>query len=278
MPKTLSILRYPGGKSRLYDFVRTIIRENHLQNKIYVEPFAGGFGLGLKLLLNGDVEKVIINDYDYHIYCFWKCVFMSTDELIDKIKTVDINIQEWHKQKNIYANYQAYSELEIGFSALFLNRTNYSGVLRGGPIGGLEQKGKYKIDCRFNKQRIINRIIEIAKFKDQVEVYNFDAIQLIQELKPRENKLFFNFDPPYVKKGPVLYLNSYKEDDHTKLKDAITHIQTEWIMTYDNDELIKNLYGEYEITLLTLGYSMHHKRTEKELFISNFYHVDDSIS
>lgn len=278
MSKTLSILRYPGGKSRLYDLVKMIIHENHLQNKVYVEPFAGGFGLGLKLLLNGDVTKTIINDYDYHIYCFWKCVFEYTDKLINAIETADINIQEWHRQKDIYNNYQIHPEFEIGFATLFLNRTNYSGVLKGGPIGGLTQTGKYKIDCRFNKQHIISRIVKVAKFKNQVELYNCDAIQLIQKLKQRENELFFNFDPPYVKRGPALYLNSYRQDDHVKLRNAITQIQTNWIMTYDNDELIKNLYQEYDVALLTLGYSMNRKRTEQELFISNFYHIENSIS
>ena len=271
MSKPLSLMRYPGGKAKIYNFVKEIIDNYGLHNKTYVEPFSGGFGLGLKLLENNQVKRVIINDYDKHIYYLWKCVFFHTKKLIEKIENTPINVEEWQKQKEIYINFSQYSILDIGFSTLFLNRCNYSGILNGGPIGGFEQRGKYKIDCRFNKQHIIACLEEISKYKKQVEVYNFDAITLIDHLRNRESDLFYYFDPPYVKKGKVLYFNAYGKEDHIALRNMIINIKTNWIMTYDEEKFIEDLYKEYFVSAQILNYSVNTKRKAKELFISNFY-------
>ena len=265
-----SPLRYPGGKTNLYKSVKTIIDKNHLTDIIYTEPFSGGYGIGLQLMINGDVQKFIINDYDYHIYAFWKTVFLHTQKLVDFITNVDITIEEWHKQKEIYLNYKNHSIIDVGCSTLFLNRTNYSGILKGGPIGGFDQGGEYKINCRFNKVKIISDIKAIAAHKKQVEIYNLDAIKLIRKLSSRE-KIFYNFDPPYVQKGKELYENFYKDVDHIKLHDAIgKFVQDKWIMTYDKCDFIKKLYEGYYIEEYSLTYVAGEKKKGKEYLISNF--------
>lgn len=267
--RSISLLRYPGGKGKMYDSVCDIISRNDLSRKIYTEPFSGGFGLGLRLLLNEDVQEVIINDYDRHIYAFWKAVFNYTEDLVRKIMETNITIKEWHKQKNIYINYDKHSIFDIGFSTLFLNRTNFSGILTSGPIGGYGQDSKYKLDCRFNKERIIASILAVSSHKSKVKIYNYDALELIEKLKERESQIFYNFDPPYVNKGKELYLNAYVEEDHVSLRDKVNEIKTEWIMTYDDHELIRDLYSNYNVSEFDLIYSVGRKRKERELMISN---------
>ena len=163
---------------------------------------------------------------------------------------------------------EKYTLLEVGFSTLFLNRTNFSGILKANPIGGIKQNGKYKLDCRFNKEKIINSIEFISCYKDRVEIYNFDVKDLINFLKPREKNLFYNFDPPYVDKGKQLYLNSFEINDHNNLKEEIGNIKTEGILTYDNHSLIKTLYKDYNQVELKILYSVYNKRVEKEILIS----------
>jgi len=265
----ISPLRYPGGKSILYDKVVKFINTNGLRQKTYTEPYSGGFGIGVKLLLCGAVENVIINDFDQCVYAFWKSLFFNTDRLVKLINETEINIENWRKQKNIYNNYKNFTELEVGFATLFLNRTNYSGVLKGGPIGGLEQKGKYKIDCRFNKERIIKIIRALAEKKDKVEIFNLDAIALIEKLKKQESEIFYYFDPPYVAKGKELYTNYYKDQDHENLATRIHATTAKWIMTYDNCDLIKKLYERYNPQEFSLRYSAGQAKTGSELFISN---------
>lgn len=269
-----SPLRYPGGKGKLYTQVKQIILDNNLQHKAYTEPFAGGYGIGIKLLLNHDIQHAIINDFDYHIYAIWKCIFDHTEQFIALINDTEINLQTWEAQKHIYNNYENYSLLEVGFSAFFLNRTNYSGVLKGGPIGGLAQTGKYKIDCRFNKPRLIKLIERISEFQHCVQVYNMDINDFIDTvILQRQNDLFVNFDPPYVNKGEVLYKNYFKEEDHKQLANKITtNLQNvQWIMTYDDCELIKDLYKDYNPQNFNLQYYAGTKRLGKELLISNLH-------
>lgn len=267
-----SPLRYPGGKGKLYKQIRQIIVENGLSNRAYTEPFAGGFGLGIKLLSNRDINHAIINDFDFHIYAIWHCIFFNTQSFIDLINNTPIDLQTWEKQKHIYSDYLNHSTLEVGFSAFFLNRTNYSGVLTGGAIGGIKQNGRYKIDCRFNKMRLIQSIERISSFRDSVEIYNMDVNDFIDKIIiERQGDLFLNFDPPYVTKGEVLYKNYFVEEDHVSLAKKIKeNLQNaKWIMTYDDCNLVRALYEDYDPQPFNLQYYAGNKRVGNELLISN---------
>lgn len=266
-----SPLRYPGGKGRLYDMVKQIMRDSNLLTRTYVEPFAGGFGIGIRLLSNNDVERIIINDADRHIYAFWYCVFFDTQNLVNLIRNTEINLATWDIQKQVYNNGDA-NLLQLGFSALFLNRTNYSGVMSGGPIGGRKQEGRYKIGCRYNKEDIAERIEKLGQYRNQVEVYNYDAIEFIEKIVlPRADELFTNFDPPYVQKGPILYENHYTEENHAILSNYIKQnmANAKWIMTYDDCPLIRQLYESYNPQEILLLHFAGKTKVGKELLIKN---------
>lgn len=270
--KVLTPLRYPGGKSSIYGLVNKIIEDNNINDFTYVEPYAGGFGLGIKLLLDGTANRVIINELDYSIYSFWYSVVNHTVALCELIYNTPITIEEWHIQKHIFENPNLFSVLQVGFSTLFLNRCNRSGILKAGPIGGFNQNGNYLIDCRFNKDTIINRIQAIAEHRDRIEIYNLDAIDLIENhLINRNDNLFINFDPPYVSQGSGLYINYYVENDHIELSNVIRDNLNNvfWMITYDDHPLIHQCYEEYQITNFKLNYSAQTKRVGTELLILN---------
>ncbi|EAG9469847.1 DNA adenine methylase, partial [Listeria monocytogenes] len=175
-----SPLRYPGGKHKMYKYIKKLVAVNDIDT--YIEPFCGGSGLALELLLSKDVNRIIINDYDYSIYCFWKSVLDYTDELIDMINSSEVTIEEWFRQKEIRKDIYDHSVVEVGFSTLFLNRTNRSGIIdKAGPIGGYQQTGNYLIDCRFNKEKLIEKILKIAQVKDKIEIYNLEALDFIDD-------------------------------------------------------------------------------------------------
>mgnify|MGYP000925680499 FL=1 len=178
MAKSLSPLRYPGGKSKIYDKVKAVIQSNSLDNRTYIEPFAGGFGIGISLLCDNVVQTAVLNDFDPHIYHFWFAVLNYSDALIEKIEATPITIEERERQRDIYQDCST-DILTDGFATLFLNRVNFSGVINGGPIGGLSQSGTYKLDCRFNKKEIIKKIETIALLKNRITLYNCDASELI---------------------------------------------------------------------------------------------------
>lgn len=265
-----SPLRYPGGKTRLANFLTSAIKKNFSKKEkiILVEPYAGGAGASLTLLFSENVDKIIINDLDKAIFAFWKIAIADTDFLINKIKKVNINIEEWKKQKEIYNNPSS-SVKELAFATLFLNRTNRSGIIEGGPIGGMEQSGFWNVQARFTKQTIISRLEKIKEFKNKISVRNLDGITLLRQLKKNKckNRYFIFLDPPYYQKGKSLYLNHYVDKDHKKLLKLLEKSSLKWVMTYDDVSYIQNLYNKFKKNKFTINHSAFEARQGKEILI-----------
>lgn len=265
----LSPLRYPGGKAKVADFVQCLIKENALLDGTYVEPYVGGGSVALSLLFNEYVRDIYINDKDISIYAFWYSVLHESEALCKLIKDTPINVKTWHELKEIQTNKENADLLNLGFSTFFLNRTNRSGILKAGVIGGYDQTGNYKIDARFNKDDLIKRIQRIADYVDRIHLSNEDAITLVQRLNNElaHNTLFY-LDPPYYVKGKGLYMNYYNDDDHKDIAQVIGGIQNhKWIISYDNVDFIANLYSKYRQETFELNYSASNSGKGKEIMI-----------
>ncbi len=273
--KFISPLRYPGGKSRISNFLEDLILINNLEGCTLYELYAGGAGASLNVLFSGLVKKIILNDLDFHIYAFWDSILNETEEFIKKINKTKISVDVWKKQKEIYDNFEKYSKIEVGFSTFFLNRSNRSGILyRAGPIGGFDQSGNYKIDVRFNKLNLISRIENIAEKKDQIKIYNRKSIPFLKYIFNRKNKQLIFLDPPYYNQGENLYLNFYNDKNHSELAKLLkTNKNKNWILTYDNVERINDLYKPLRKTLLPMTYTLQDKKVSKEImmFSDNVY-------
>lgn len=271
MKKFYSPLRYPGGKRKLAEFFGLVCEKNNI-NGHYVEPYAGGASVALHLLINGYVKKITINDFDRTIYAFWYSILNDTEKFCNKIRETNINLENWKKFKIIHKNKDEESLFDLGFATFFLNRTNRSGIIDGGMIGGLNQKGNYKIDCRFNKEDLIKRIELIAKYKDNINLYNLDALDLIdiiQKEKGDKNTIFY-FDPPYYLKGPSLYMSHYKHNDHKEVSEKIQKIKnTKWIVSYDNTPEIRKLYSKSKNKKYTLFHTAYEIREGKEILFNS---------
>ncbi len=252
-----SPLRYPGGKGKVADYFKQIFKENLLYDGIYIEPYAGGASVALALLFNEYASKIIINDIDYSIFAFWNSVLNNTDNLCKLIHDTEVSVNNWEIQRHIQKTKQQHNNLKVGFSTFFLNRTNRSGILNAGIIGGRQQIGQWKIDARYNKKDLISRIERIAQYKDKIELHNSDAVQLVKLLrKSLQQKSLLYFDPPYYVKGKDLYLNYYKGNDHQEIANEIGKVNNQkWIITYDDVAPIRELYSNYRKKSFKLNYS-----------------------
>jgi len=261
--KFYSPLRYPGGKNKLAKFIALICIKNNVSGQ-YIEPYAGGAAVALYLLMNNHVSKIVINDIDRSIYAFWYAILKHTNKFCNLINKTEVNVENWKKFKEIQKNKKTADLFELGFSTFFLNRTNVSGIIDGGIIGGVNQDGKYKINCRFNKKELIERIKEIALHKKNIKIFNLDALDLIEKINKKSinSKMIFYFDPPYYMKGESLYLNHYKHKDHKKVSDRIKKIKNaKWIVSYDNTPEIKKLYNNCQ----KKEYSFYHTAREAKI-------------
>ncbi len=270
----LSPLRYPGGKGALLDLIKTVIYYNNFETFNYYEPYSGGAAVALGLLNKGTVENAFINDADKAVYAFWYSILHHTEEFIDRIINIGINISEWHSQKALLLKKNEVENIfDLGFATFYLNRCNRSGILNAGPIGGLKQTGNWKIDARFNRSELVRRIERIATFNNRITLSNLDALHFLKKYLPRgtgRKKVFVYLDPPYYKNGNKLYLNYYSDKDHKDLANYLNNQSyLNWLLTYDLAKEIEDLYDGQNIINYKLNYSLQQKKEGYELLINS---------
>ena len=264
-----SPLRYPGGKGKLASFMEYMIDQLGHRGGTYIEPFAGGAGIAMELLLRNVVSRIVINDYDKAVWSFWKAILTETDRFVEEIRTVPLTVDEWQKQHKILVTQNDKYSFELGFAAFYLNRTNRSGIIKGGVIGGQEQAKDWKMDVRFKREELVTRIQRIAARKKDIKLYNKDVNSFIKNYVPlyEENALIY-FDPPYFRKGQQLYMNFFNYKDHVRIEQEIReHVNCDWIITYDYEPQIEEIYHNYNLRLYDLNYSVSTKRKANELMI-----------
>ncbi|BEH02742.1 DNA adenine methylase [Brooklawnia propionicigenes] len=266
---SLSPLRYPGGKAALAGFFADIIKGLGIDNARYIEPYAGGVGAGIALLREGIVQHLVVNDIDPAVYAFWKSAVGDNARLVEMVASVPLTIAEWQKQRRIYRSRDESDALRLGFAFFFLNRTNRSGILNAGVIGGQRQEGKYKIDARFNRATLIERLSAIGNLADSITVSDLDGRTVIQRYS-QDDRAFMYIDPPYVQAGSQLYLNAFDGRDHKALAAIVNTVEkAHWLMTYDTAPLIERLYRDQFQCRLELNYSARHPGQAEELLVAS---------
>jgi DNA adenine methylase len=262
----------------LANFFKLIISTNNLLDGNYVEVYAGDAGIAWSLLFEEYVERVHINDLNKSIYAFWYSTLNHTEDLCRLINDTPVNMNEWKRQRDIQSFPDDHSIVELGFSTFFLNRTNRSGIITGGVIGGKNQSGAWKIDARFNKSDLISRIKRIARYKHRIQLYNYDAAHFINCIIPKlPTKTLIYLDPPYYSKGKGLYENLYQEKDHAVIANlVIKSITHPWVVSYDAAPDIINLYSNYQNLRYDLSYSAQQRYAGSEImFFSKNLNIPD---
>lgn len=280
--KLYSPLRYPGGKAPFAPFIGRIMASNNIAGGHYLEPYAGGAGVALDLLFGGHASHIHINDADPAVFAFWVSVTRHSGALLKLLESTPISIEEWFKWRSILREERQASLVERGFATLFLNRTNRSGILKAGVIGGKNQNGNYTLDARFKKEVVAARIENIAKRAADISVYCEDSLRLLNrcsEFLPRKSLIYL--DPPYYVKGKGLYRNYYGHDDHVAIANALQKksFRWPWIVSYDNAEEICDMYNLSRALSYGLNYTAQRRYVGSEVmfFSQNLIVPDNEI-
>lgn len=252
-----SPLRYPGGKGMLANFMRLLVTRNGLLDGHYVEPYAGGAAVAWSLLLAEYVQHVHINDIDKALYAFWTAVLDHTDDLCRRVRDSKVSMTVWRRQRKVLARPAEHSVQELGFAAFFLNRTNRSGIIDGGVIGGKDQTGRWKLDARFNKADLVKRIQKIARYRRRITLTRMDAADFLRSVVPiLPQKTLLYLDPPYYVKGKGLYEHHYRHEDHALIAGMVREMdQRTWVVSYDAAPAILDLYRGLRRQQYDLAYS-----------------------
>ena len=270
--KLYTPLRYPGGKAPFAPFISKVMEMNNLEEGHYLEPYAGGAGVALELLFHGHASHVHINDLDPAVHSFWAAVTSQPDGILTLLEETPITMDQWFKWRSVLRGEVSANLVEQGFATLFMNRTNRSGILKAGVIGGLAQSGHYKLDARFNKTALAARIRKIADHADQITVHCEDALTLLQRSKkllPKKSLIYL--DPPYYVKGQGLYRNFYKHDDHLKIAKALqsSKFSLPWVVSYDNASEICEMYRFSQCLAYDLNYTAQKRYVGNEVMFFN---------
>lgn len=269
MARTNSPLRYPGGKSTLTGVTGQILQLNELHRGHYAEPYAGGCGLALSLLFGGHVGYLHLNDADPAVCAFWDAVLTRNGEMVERVRKSPVTMEEWHRQRAIYREGPATDPLDLGFSLFFLNRTNRSGVINGGGvIGGQNQDGAYKLDCRWNREDLAERIERVGKYSARIKFHRMDAEDFMRHVDadlPARSLIFV--DPPYFAKGADLYANYYAPEDHARVRRTIASLTKPWLVTYDDVPDIRRIWRRHRQFGFSVSYSVQKKRQGAEIMI-----------
>ena len=275
-------LRYPGGKARFAPFIAEVISSNGLTDGHYLEPYAGGAGVALILLFDGHVSQVHINDADPAVAVFWRAATTQASSLINRVADEPVTLEAWHHWRSVMLGETQASELERGFATLFMNRTNRSGILKGGVIGGKNQAGFYKLDARFMRDQICTRLQRIGAHSSAIHVYEEDARALLiraHRFLPRNSLVYL--DPPYYVKGSGLYRNFYKQDDHERIAKLLggANFRRPWIVSYDNVTEIRSMYEYARSFTYDLNYTAQRRYMGGEvMFFSDRLMLPQQIS
>jgi DNA adenine methylase len=260
-------LRYPGGKGKLSEFVKGVLQKNDLVDGEYCEPYAGGAGVALELLMHEYVTRIHINDISRPLYALWSSMLSRPDEFSRKIRDATLSVRAWDRQKKIFGNPDDHDDLDLGFAAFYLNRTNRSGIFNGGIIGGRDQTSEWGIDARYNARDLVARVEAIASMRDRINVYNQDAADFLANVVtdlPKRTLVYL--DPPYFLKGADLYIDHYKAEDHATIAKLVHRIKPQaWMVSYDDVPQIRALYSRYRGIRYELGYSAREVKTGVEL-------------
>ena len=270
--KITSPLRYPGSKATFLKVVLEFIEVHGLKGREIVEPYAGSGIVSLSLVAKNLVSHATLVERDPLLYSFWKAVFEHTDALLSSIEEINVNMDTWHELRVLLKHKIPEDKLipDLALACLFFNRTNFSGVLHSGPIGGKNQSSDYKLDCRFNKKDIISRIRQISSLRDGVSVKFGDALEFLQKANIQNNeKRFFYVDPPYFKQGRKLYRYYYKVIDHKRLYDILSVATFPWLLSYDKHEFIELLYDGFPQVHQSFRYMSRTPKNENELVVTN---------
>lgn len=275
----VSPLRYPGGKGRMAEALTGIFENQFglMDVEIWIEPFAGGAGAGLHLLERNVVEEIWLTEKNPALAAFWRTVVDNGAELAARVRACQPEMSTWHAARELVATSandpdSAINDLDLGYAALILNRCSHSGMVhpRVGPIGGKNQNGKSNIRSRWNPDGLAERIEWIAGQSHRLRITEGDGIESIADLNGTigiEEEVLLFVDPPYIGPGNRLYAAGLTIDDHKELAYALAGCTARWLLTYDTDPRILELYPAQRVLAYEIAYSATNRRVDEEYAI-----------
>lgn len=257
-----SPLRYPGGKSRACKILDKVLNEHFDINKfdVIISPFIGGGSFEFHLQNTYD-KKLIVNDKFAPLINFWnQCKTNKTQLCLELKKHINCVSKE---QFTTYRSkiMDTKEELKQATYYFIINRSSFSGATLS---GGFSEEASKKRFTLSSIERIEN--LDLSN----IDFHNLDFKPFIKKFhKKKLNSLLFLDPPYYLEKKSNLYGdngNMHDTFDHQELFNSLSK-KSNWLMTYNNCDYIRNLYKDYIIIDANWSYGMNASKKSSEIII-----------
>ncbi len=275
-----TVLRYPGGKSRV---IYRLYRKNMLPQSIkeYREGFLGGGSCALAFSTMYPDIPVWVNDLYTNLYHFWSQLQTNSDSLINRLlelkdeacRAEDVDELE-RKHRELYASMRGLIDgstdpLDLATAFYVLNRSSFGGFTEQNKNAFIRDSYKNTI---FSQSKI-RKLADISNIIQPWRITNQDYRNLMTE--PGEDVFIF-LDPPYLIKDMLYGKNKemhtgFSHDDFIQSCKDTSH---NWMITYNEHPWLREQFSEFHLENFEFRYSLAHRAANKnkkvELLIMNY--------
>lgn len=275
--KTVTAICYAGGKSKV---VKNLLSDYFPQESFetYHEPFFGGGSVGLFIKQMYPNSKCSINDLSEKLINFWINVRDNSDDMINALHIIrdEYNTEETERGKELLSNMNYQLEhgnnFERAIAYYVLNKIAFSGLTENNTLSKHNYVKKYN-HTNIDKLKFISCLI--ADF----EMFNLDFVEYFKKIKPKD---FTFLDPPYMIENDKLYGKNgdlHSGFNHYLFFDEMKKMPGKWVLTYNDNEIIRETFKDFNIYDAQYRYCLAHKKNEaggketilkNELIITNF--------
>ena len=255
-----SPFRYPGGKTWLIPRIRQWLANSDVSPQEFIEPFAGGAIVGLSVAFEKLAHHVILAEIDPKVGAVWQTIIEEGNGIWLAEEIEHFNLTPQHVKDILSQTPRSLSEKSL--QTIIHNRVSHGGILAKG--AGLVKHGENGkgLASRWYPQTLSKRIRALHTIRERLSFILGDGIDVIQQHRHQAKTLFF-IDPPYTagtgkRAGRRLY--DYCELDHHALFELMSHVQGDFLMTYDNNR---------DVTLMAKQYGFH----TKAIAMKNTHHA-----
>ena len=271
-------LRYPGGKSKaiktLSQWYPKIISE-------YREPFIGGGSIAIDITKSNPDIPVWINDLYVPLYNFWVQLRDRGEELSERVReekqrTLDAGDSDkvTEKAKELFNKYKeeidTYNDFEKAIAFFIMNKCSYSGLTENSTFSPTASNSNFSLVGA-------DKLSEFSELIKHWKITNIDYSEVMKAYG--SDNTFVFLDPPYDIKDFLYGKNRemHKSFDHDRFADDVYNCIHKFMITYNVNDRLMELYKNYNLKEWKLRYSMAHRgdkgtdeNVKTELLVTNY--------
>jgi len=271
-------LRYPGGKSKA---VKTLSQWYPKIISEYREPFIGGGSIAIDITKANPNIPIWINDLYVPLYNFWVQLRDNGDELSERVREEKQNTLDegdgdkvTAKAKELFNQYKEeidkYTNLEKAVAFFIINKCSYSGLTENSTFSPTASNSNFSLVGA-------DKLKEFSKLIKNWKITNINYSEVMGA--DGSDDTFVFLDPPYDIKDFLYGKNRemHKSFDHNLFAENVYKCKHKFMITYNVNIRLMQLYAQYELNFWNLRYSMVHRgdkgtedNVKQELLVTNY--------